>query len=111
MLLTPTQAVSQDSSLNEKIKLTPGQTVSIRNTNLSLTLLKITPPPEGSFDYPTKAELEVRSGTSSEKIYFIAGVTATEEVEAKLRVKELFGFKITREELRPEWIILRVQKL
>lgn len=99
------------ASLNEEVQLTPGQTVSIEGTNLSISLVKITPPPEGSFDYPTKAELEVRSGRQSEKVYFIAGVLATEEVAEELRHKEVFGFRITREMLNSEQIILTVQKL
>lgn len=98
-------------SLNKKIQLLPGQTVGIERTDLSLTLLKITAPPQDCFDCPTTAEVEVRSGNNSEKITFVAGVLATEKVERELSSKEIFGFKITREELRSEWIILSVQKL
>lgn len=98
-------------SLGKKIQLFPGQTVSLTGTNLSLALLQIIPAPEGSFDYPTKAELEVRSGGRSEKINFIAGVLATKEVAETLRHQEVFGFRITRVELRQQWIILTVEKL
>lgn len=98
-------------SLNKRIQLAPGQTVSFTGTDLSLTLLQIIPAPEGSFDYPTKAEIEVRSGSRSEKIYFIAGVLATEEVAKKLQYQEVFDFRITRVELRQEWIVLTVEKL
>lgn len=97
--------------LNEEIKLLPGQTASIKGTDLSLTLLQIIPAPKGSFDYPTKAEIKVRSGSRSEKIYFTAGVLATEEVAKKLQYQEVFGFRITRVELRQEWIVLTVEKL
>lgn len=102
---------SYSESLEKKIKLFPGQTVNLTNTNLSLTLLKLSHPPQNCFDCPITAEIEVKSGANSEKITFIAGVLATKEVEAKLQQKNLFGFRITREELRPEWIILSVQKL
>lgn len=63
-------------SLNEKIKLTPGQTVNIKNTSLSLTLLSITTPPKNCFDCPTTAELEMREGNQKEEIAFITGVLA-----------------------------------
>lgn len=100
-----------NAPIGQKFRLSTGQTVNITGANLSLTLLKITSSPPNCYDCPTTAEIEIRSGTSFEKIYFISGVLATEEVEAELRTKEVFGFKITCEELRSEWIILTVQKL
>lgn len=98
-------------SLNEEITLTPGQIAKIANTNLSLTLLSITSPQKNCFDCPTTAVIEARTGNNVEKITFIAGVLATEEVAKKLRNKEVFGFKITLVELREEFITLMAEKL
>lgn len=98
-------------SLNKKIQLTPGQTVKLAGTNLSLTLLGITASSPDCFDCPTTAEIEVKSGVHSERVYFTAGVLATKDIEAKQRVKEAFGFQIRLESVQPELIVLRVQKL
>ena len=110
VLLTPTQAVSQDSSLNEKIKLTPGQTVTIRDADLSLSLLRITLSQEDCFVCPVDTEVEIKSGGRIESVVFRTPGIATKEWGTH-RIKEVFGFQIRLESVQPELIILGVQKL
>lgn len=108
----PTMAVfKKEIVFGEKVKLTPGQRVEVANSSLSITLIRIEPAPEGSHDYPTRAFLEVKNDQDSQEIKFISGVIATEEVAKKLSYQEVLGFRITREMLNSEAIIISVAQL
>lgn len=127
VLLTPTPAVSQSRSLNEKIKLNPSQRVNITGTDLFLTLLKIGIPgpdqpaccPDVRFDCPVLShecpviiKVEARSGIRKEVITFqLPGFGTLESRETPWRNKEVFGFRIRIEEESSELIILTVKKL
>ena len=109
---TPTAAIfKKELGLGEEVKLTHGQSVKISHTPLSIKLIKIIPAPKDSHDFPTKAYLEVKNGQDSQEISFISGVIATEEVEEKLHSQDVFGFRITREMLNAEAIIISVVQL
>lgn len=97
-------------SLDKKVQLSPGQTASIKNTNLSCTLLKIAMSQRSCFTCPVDTEIEVRSGGRIEKIVFRTPGIATKEWGTH-RIKETFGFQIRLESVQPELIILSVQKL
>ena len=97
-------------SLNERIRLTVGQTVSIKDAHLSLTLLRITLSEQGCYFCPVDTEVRVRSGIRSENIIFHTPGIATKEWGPH-RVKEVFGFQIRLESVQPELIIISVQKL
>lgn len=96
--------------LNKKIQLSLGQTVSIKDTSLSLTLLRITLSQENCFACPVDTEIQVKNGVRSENIIFHAPGIATKEWGTH-RVKEVFGFRIRLESVQPELIIVSVQKL
>ena len=96
--------------LNKRIQLSLGQTVSVKDTSLSLTLLRITLSQENCYFCPVDTEVEVRSGIRSENIIFHTPGIATKEWGPH-RVKEVFGFQIRLESVQPELIIISVQKL
>jgi len=96
--------------LNKRIPLSLGQTVGIKNTSLSLTLLRITFSQENCYSCPVDTEVEIKSGGRIESIIFQTPGIATKEWGTH-RVKEVFGFQIRLESVQPELVILSVQKL
>lgn len=96
--------------LNKKIQLALGQTVNIKNTTLSLTLLRITLSQENCYACPVDTEVRVKNDIRSENIIFHTPGIATKELGPH-RIKEIFGFRIILDAVHLESVILNVQKL
>ena len=101
----------ETSKLLEQVTLSPGQTVKIINTDLSITLSLMAIPAGECFDCPAQFNFEVKSQGKTEQLRFSISGMATEEVLKKIKTREIFGFRIIIQKYGLSGVTFTVERL
>jgi hypothetical protein len=89
--------------------MVPGQTARLESTDIEITLVQVRGPPEGCFDCPNSATLDVRQGEQVQTLSYSFSGNMVFELLQRAKRKTAFSYIFVARKIDHESFTLQVE--